>query len=387
MLLSRLRRWWKSRKSNHKARVRPSVRPRLEVLEDRTVPTDLIRIGTRFPPFVPLTPLSPPVSIVDDSIVVTGAEAGEACLVKVLDGAGKEKFRFFPFDPGFKGGVRVATGDVNGDGVVDIICAAGPGAGPHVKVFSGLTGTQLPSFIGSFFAFSETFRGGAFIAAGDVNRDGFDDLIVGADAGAGPHIKVLSGATGVVIASFFAFDPSFRGGARVACGDVNGDGFCDIIVGAGPGAGPHIKVFSGFNLGTIGSFFAFDPRFGGGTFITTGLVTPDLRADIIVGSGALSFGPPVTGTNVTIVDGATMTQIGGFNAFTGGFRVGARVSALDLTGDGKVEIITTPVIGGGKFKVFDSLTFRELNGFFINTPVFSFPFFHVGTRFRRLLLR
>src|SRR5262249_53443418 len=143
-----------------------------------------------------------------------------------------------PFGANFRGGVRVAMGDVNGDGVPDVIAGAGPGAAAHVKVLDGRTFQEAASFL----AFPG-YAGGVFVASGDVNGDGFADVGVGGDAGApGGHVQVFSGKDDSLLQSFLAF-PGFAGGVRVAAGDVNGDGKADIIVGAGPGAGPHVKVF------------------------------------------------------------------------------------------------------------------------------------------------
>ena len=64
------------------------------------------------------------------------------------------------------------------------------------------------------------------------------EIITGADAGDSPHVKVFSGQTGAEIDRFFAFDASFSGAVRVAAGDVTGDGFADILTGAGAGGGP-----------------------------------------------------------------------------------------------------------------------------------------------------
>jgi hypothetical protein len=71
-------------------------------------------------------------------------------------------------------GVRVAVGDVNGDKTEDIIVAPGSGAAPHVKVFDGATLGELRSL----FAYDAAFTGGVDVAAGDVNCDGFDEMIV-----------------------------------------------------------------------------------------------------------------------------------------------------------------------------------------------------------------
>jgi FG-GAP-like repeat len=141
--------------------------------------------------------------------IVTGLDAGGAPQVSVFDVAKTAQLAsFFAYAPTFSGGVRVATGDVNGDGVADIVTGAGPGGGGHVKVFDGNTGVMVHSF----FAFDPAFQGGVFVAAGDLTGDGTADIVVGADAGGGPHVKAFDGGTLDLLDSFFAFSPNFSGG-------------------------------------------------------------------------------------------------------------------------------------------------------------------------------
>jgi hypothetical protein len=152
---------------------------------------------------------------------------------------------------------------VNGDGFADIITGADAGGGPHVQVFSGKDLTVLKSF----FAYAPIFSGGLYVAAGDVNGDGLADIITGAGAGGGPHVQVFSGKDGTVLQSFFAYAPTFTCGVRVAAADLNGDGRADILTGTGPGGGPHVHGYSGVNLDDLDSFFAYDALFHDGIFV------------------------------------------------------------------------------------------------------------------------
>lgn len=144
--------------------------------------------------------------------------------------------------------------------MADLVVGAGAGGGPDVKVFDGATGTEVRSF----YAYDTGFLGGVSVAAGDLNGDGKADVVTGAGAGGGPRVKVFDGATGAVVRSYLAYDPAFTGGVNVAVRDVNRDGVNDILTGAGPGGGAHVKAFDGRSLELLESYSAGDPSFLGG---------------------------------------------------------------------------------------------------------------------------
>ena len=287
----------------------------------------------------------------ETELIITG-NGGTSVMSRNME-TGEVTIEPFAFD--FDGTARVTSGDVNGDGRPDIITGAGPGGGPHIQAFDLESGELLLEF----FAFSPGFRGGVFVASGDTNHDGFDDIIVGADAGGGPHVRVFSGLDpSNVLHDFFAYDVTFVGGVRVAAGDVSGDGIPDIITGPGAGGGPHVRVFDGTNAAPIANFFAFDPRFTGGVFVTSGNINEDGFDDIIVGAG------PGGGPQVRVVDGQDLSTLGNFFAFDPIFRGGVEVNAADLTGDGIADIIVAPASRPngeslGK-RAFDGSTFQPL---------------------------
>jgi hypothetical protein len=211
-----------------------------------------------------------------DIRAVVAADAGQPPVLHLFDAAGTDT-PLTAFDPAFRGGVEVALGDVNRDGVDDIVVGAGKGGGPHVRVFDALTGRVLSEF----FAFEPAFRGGVFVAAGDLNRDGVDDIVVGAGEGGGPRVIAWNPASGGQLVSFFPFEPAFRGGVRVAAADVTGDGVAEIVTAAGPTGGPRVRVFDVSHGTTLIDRFVADPTNSGGVRLSTTDLTRDGRAEVV----------------------------------------------------------------------------------------------------------
>ncbi|QEL19476.1 heme-binding protein [Limnoglobus roseus] len=291
------------------------------------------------------------------AIYAVGADAGAAPLVQVYDAGGILLRSFAPYESSFTGGVRVAVGDVNGDGRPEVVTAAGTGGGPLVKVFDPDSGQEL----GSFFAYTPDFRGGVNVAVGQLG--GRAAIVTGTGVGGGPHVKAFFDLSGNPAMSFFAYDSSFRNGVNVAVGDVLGTGSGEIVTGAGVGGGPHVRVFDGVTTAEQRSFFAYDAGFRGGVAVAVGDTDGDGKPDIVTGAG------PGGGPNVKTFDATTLRVSQSFFAYTPTFTAGVTVAAV--AGPAGRDLIVT---GAGPGSGPEVRTFDVTDTATQSSSAFDFPF-------------
>jgi len=251
---------------------------------------------------------------------------------------------------------RSAVGDVNGDGVEDAILVTGPGLPIRVAVISGADNSTL--LVAPFDPFGGDFLGGGFVASANFDGVGSAEFVVTPDQGGGPRVTIFSlvNGTPVVRSNFFGIDDSnFRGGCRAALGDVNRDGTPDLAVSAGFLGGPRTALFDGKTMFTtplrlVGDFFAFSGSdavtLRNGVFVAVGDVNGDGFAELIFGGG------PGGAPRVFILDGALVAanNVAGAqsnpvaNFFVNGNSVdrgGVRLAVKDADGDAKADVVAS----------------------------------------------
>jgi hypothetical protein len=299
--------------------------------------------------------IAPPL-MASTSISGTGNAQTGIQLVNPFTGALGNVVYPFPF---YNGNISITRMDYNQDGIDEVVAGAGPGGGPAIAIINSVTGVTLAAF----FAFSSSFTGGVFVAAGDVNNDGFDDIIAGTGPGGGPVVTVFSGQNLSTLASFFAYESTFTGGITVASADVNGDGYCDIITGAGPGGGPLVKVFNVATSSVISQWYAYSSQFTGGVFVAAGDLNNDGNVEVVTGAGA--GGGPVVG----IFNSLNGAQINVYFAYPTDFMGSVRVAVGYGNNDPYLDILTGAGPGGGPvLSVWSFPSLDLISTYFVSNP-------------------
>ena len=161
-------------------------------------------------------------------IVMTPA-TGHTATVVIADTHGRILRSWLAYRPEFTGGASVAFGDVDGDDRREIVTGPGRGGGPHVRVFR--TDGQL--WAGGFFAFDTLEQGGVRVAIGDVDGDGRAEIIVGSGPGSVPRVRVYDREYRLRSEMVLGSVPSPIGVEPVVT-DLDGDGKAEILIPSSP---------------------------------------------------------------------------------------------------------------------------------------------------------
>jgi hypothetical protein len=181
-----------------------------------------------------------------ESYVVFGRASGFDASLDLATLDGTNGFRLNGIDQYDASGYSVAgAGDVNGDGFADVIIGAGDASHVVFGRASGFGASLDLAILDGSNGFRLEGTGASVASGGDVNGDGFDDLIIGAPGadgesfvvfgrasgfGASLDLATLDGTNGFRLEPIDAFD--YGRTSVAAAGDINGDGFSDVIIGA-----------------------------------------------------------------------------------------------------------------------------------------------------------
>ncbi|TMK70922.1 MAG: VCBS repeat-containing protein, partial [Actinobacteria bacterium] len=248
---------------------------------------------------------------------------------------GEWPLAFSPY-PTYQQGVRVAIGDVNGDGRNEIVTAPGTSAFTELKVFDGRSFSRL----GTLLPFKDAaWYNGAFVATGDTNGDGRAEVIDGLDSGCCTTLHVLDALSGADMSGFFPYGDQSQVGARVAAADVNGDGKAEILAVA-KGTG-RVNVFSSSGGAAFRTIDAFGSEATGGASIAAGNLVGDAHPDIVAAASTAS------GAQVKIIDVGSGATRASFFPY-GSIPVSSLEVALgDVDGNGSEEIVLSAATPGG----------------------------------------
>jgi len=192
--------------------------------------------------------------------IITAPASDGSPNIKIFDENGKLKKQFFVYDKNLKTGLNIAAGDLDNTGEMKLIVGTGSGQEAQVKVFS-FNGKLLSSF----YPYEKKFKGGVKVAVANLDgrkNRGASEIIVAPGPGRDPLVKIYDNSFKLK-KQFLAYKKNWQGGLNISAGDINNDGISEIVLGADPGAAPHVRIFDG-EANLIESFYAWPENFGGG---------------------------------------------------------------------------------------------------------------------------
>ncbi|MFH2104785.1 MAG: FG-GAP-like repeat-containing protein [Parcubacteria group bacterium] len=301
--------------------------------------------------------------------LITGAGAGGGPHVRSFTTSGVVETnpdKLMAYAEDYRGGVRIATGDIDSDGVDEIITGTGENGGPHLRVFEK-DGTQRGI---DFFPFDNSFRGGMDVASGDFDGDGKEDIAVSQFSKGQAWVKVYkyNSARTVLFEKNIFGSPEC--GATVAMGQLDSDASQELIVGAGTGCDTDVHTYDYNSSNLEGtqkpiSIYAFTG--GVDEPIRSGV---DVAAGDIDGDGKDEIAVSLLKENLPWVRifryNSEQTELGVFKAY-GDYTIGTNVEMADIDADGLAEVLTGAGPGGGpQIRAFeyDGTVIDTLNNFF-----------------------
>jgi fibronectin-binding autotransporter adhesin len=271
---------------------------------------------------------------VDDLIAATATGAGR---VRVFDGMTGETIADFTPWSKSTGGAFVAAADVTGNGRVDVVIGSGAGVAPEVRVYEGEVlkpkqgEVSAPTAVHTFTPTGASSAFGVRVAAGDLNGDGKAEVITGSKNSVFAnkltlvhenvnHYVIAPSPRTVVSASQIQFSPaSDTAGVFVAVGDYSGTGRNDVAVGYSANKMARIRVVNGVDRRTrVMDAFSFVAGPDGGVAVAMKDVSNDGKADVIA---AGAYGTSI----VRILGGGTGGLMASFTAFGSSYQGGVFV--------------------------------------------------------------